>query len=248
MRRLLMAASAAALLGGASAHASAPTFSPVEIGLQVGGTFAFGPGNVTVRNDEASGGISATEGPWVTAEGSTAPTGFSSQSVDTTADWNFEVVGPPTTGTVLIDINGNYQVSSSGHSGTVANIFVGDNFASFNNIYTVDCSNGVTGDCSGHAVSVTAAVPVNRMQEIRLHVGGAVNGATGAFSVTLDPLLSLDSAYAGQGYTLYVAPDAQGAGGVPEPAAWALMITGFGLAGAGVRKGRRDGKLPAAAA
>jgi hypothetical protein len=28
-------------------------------------------------------------------------------------------------------------------------------------------------------------------------------------------------------------------GGVPEPAAWALMISGFGLAGAALRRGRK---------
>ena len=36
-------------------------------------------------------------------------------------------------------------------------------------------------------------------------------------------------------------------GGIPEPGAWALMIVGFGGAGAMLRRRRGEGGLPAAA-
>jgi subtilisin-like proprotein convertase family protein len=77
---------------------------------------------------------------------------------------------------------------------------------------------------------------------------------TGSFTVNwgsiLDPLASFDGLDANGTWTLFVSDRAaqnigsltgwslqiDSNGGVPEPAAWALMIVGFGLAGAALRR------------
>ena len=248
MRRLAILAATGAVFGAASAAqaAGAPlvVFPPTEIGLQVGGTFTFGPGILSIGNDEAIGNLTAA-GPSVTAEGTTAPPGFTSQLVDVTADWDFKVIGGPVgLNNVGIVINGLY--SAAGHGGaTVANVFVGPNFSEFSNLYTRDCVNGGV-DCVTQPFSINTTVTSNEVEEIRLHVGGVVTGGVGSsFSVTLDPTISLAPGFADQGYQLLVAPDAQPPTGVPEPAAWALMIVGFGLTGASVRR-RRAAMRPAA--
>ena len=126
MRRVTLLATAAALFGAASAHAdsSAVVFPPTDIGLQVGSTFAFGPGLVKVGNDEAIGGVTVG-GPFVTAEGSPPPTGFQSQTVYVTASWHFEVIGPPST-SVGILFGGVYDASTSSEGAAAAGILTGD--------------------------------------------------------------------------------------------------------------------------
>jgi hypothetical protein len=60
-----------------------------------------------------------------------------------------------------------------------------------------------------------------------------------------DPYIEIDPDWAAAhpGYSVVMSDgivngDAPVSGGVPEPAAWALMITGFGLAGAALRRRR----------
>jgi hypothetical protein len=70
----------------------------------------------------------------------------------------------------------------------------------------------------------------------------ASSGFGGSGKATIDPMMfvlfDLDGTY-----SLQISPDVANAlptagGGVPEPAAWALMLTGFGLAGASLRRQR----------
>ena len=238
MRRLALLAAAAVLFGAASAHADGNTvvFPPVGIGLQVGSTFAFGPGEVRVGNDYAIGGVDAG-GPYVTATGSTASEGQQSQTVDVTATWEYEVIGPPST-SVGVLVSGVYDAVSTGQSGTVGNIFVGDSFRDYSNAFTGDCTDGL-GYCGLHQFSIETNISANFIEQIEIHVGGAVTGAQGDYSVTIDPIITLAPGFAAQGYTLLVAPDAQPPVlGVPAPATWALTIAGFGLSGAALRRRR----------
>lgn len=64
--------------------------------------------------------------------------------------------------------------------------------------------------------------------------GGSTLPAGGGGGVNFD----VGEAYS---YTLAQGPGLLTAGGVPEPATWALMIAGFGLAGAGLRRRRALG-------
>lgn len=67
----------------------------------------------------------------------------------------------------------------------------------------------------------------------------------GAFAnAYVDPMITLNFDLAAEGFTLTLADGSSvgnaipGAGGVPEPAAWALMIAGFGGVGMAVRRRR----------
>lgn len=237
MRRLAILAAAAVLLGAASAHAdgNAVVFPAVGFGLSVGNQYQGAPGDLRAGTDDAIGGATVG-GPFVTASG----TAYSGNLVGATATWEYEVVGAPSTNIGVL-ISGVYDASSTGSSGTVANIFVGDNFRDYSVAFHRECTDS-NRDCTQQQFSVEAFVSANFVEQIEIQVGGAVTNATGGnFSVTIDPIITLAPGFADQGYTLLVAPDAQppaGVSGVPEPATWALMIVGFGAAGATLRRRR----------
>lgn len=121
----------------------------------------------------------------------------------------------------------------------------------FSNIFIPDFNGGgdrdvIVGDTSLETVFKVTSVGA----------GGTGNSENGAFNTYyLYQLgLQLGSGFAGQGLATatltangfnplllgatVLSPDAPVAGGVPEPATWATMILGFGLAGAALRRRR----------
>lgn len=237
MRMISLMVATAALFYAVSAHAQSDqvVFPAVGFGLQVGNVFQNTPGDLRIGTDDAIAGATVG-GPFVTATGSA----YSGNSVNVTAQWEYEVVGAPST-SIGVLISGVYSASSTGHSGTVANIFVGDSVRDFSDAFHRECVDSDR-DCSPEQqFSIEAMVSANFIQEIEIQVGGAVNNALGGnFSVTLDPIITLAPGYADEGYTLLVAPDAQppANGGVPEPAIWAMMILGLSGVGGTLRRRR----------
>ena len=224
------AATAAVLFGAASANATTAvvTLPPTEIGLSVGSAFIFGPGDLRVGTDDAIGGVTVG-GPFVTVTG----TAYTGNLTNATADWRFEALGAP--GNVTVLVTGVYDASAAGHSATVGNIFEGYSSRDFVDYFHAECDSQL-GACSQQHFSIPITVQANIMQEIEIQVGGIVTSAAGGnFSVSIDPTITIAPAYAGQGYTVIVSPDAQ-PGAAPEPDAWVLMILGVGLAGAALRR------------
>ena len=91
-------------------------------------------------------------------------------------------------------------------------------------------------------VNMVLHLPTNTLEHLTL-TATADASLSSSFSASVDPLLTVDPS-AGGGFQILVSPGVYNgpvapAGGVPEPAAWALMILGFGVAGGSLRLARR---------
>ncbi len=235
MRKLAMLAAAAVLFSAVSAQAAQViSFPSLGGGLSIGSTFTPGSGLLHKFTNVASSGVGA-DGPFVNISGSTLVNGSEVEETNATLYWEFEVLGPGA-GQVNVDINGVYSGSATG-GGVVGNVLVGRGPFDLSYVFQGQCSNG-HGLCTTKGFTAVAPVTVNAISVIEI----VADGAGAAFSASIDPLLSLSPDLISQGYSLQVEPDAlppsTSPGGVPEPAAWALMIAGFGMAGAGLRRRR----------
>lgn len=84
---------------------------------------------------------------------------------------------------------------------------------------------------------------VSETVQIQTGVGGFFTNGFGAASASADPYFFIDQAFLDEhpDLTLTVSPqvgNSPATGGVPEPASWALIVLGFGTAGA-ILRGRR---------
>lgn len=91
-------------------------------------------------------------------------------------------------------------------------------------------------------------VPTNTVESLTI-TAFAEGSLTGGFTADVDPLLTVDPSAGGgdpNQFSILVSPGVYngpvGPAGVPEPATWALMITGFGIVGAALRRQRSGGR------
>lgn len=121
-------------------------------------------------------------------------------------------------------------------------------------VYAEDCLGGAGGTCTNvvntdGAFDLVLNVPTNTPETvtIRAYADSLQGGPqTGPFTASADPILQIDPGVVDPGaYSIQVSDGiyngtqgAAGAPGVPEPAAWALMILGFGATGAVLRQRR----------
>jgi hypothetical protein len=231
MRRLAILAAGAALLGAASANAGSDpvTFAPTAYTESVGSQSNEGAGTVVFAGNTASAGFLGTPTVSVSGDGATA-------TADAGANWDFFVDGQSPNGPVPILITGSYSLSTVGAGFAFANLFSGDSGRDLSDDLSVQCSSGV-GACTTQNFAVHVLVLADSFQEVLIQAGGLGHGVS-QFSGMIDPMISFDlsSGYNFDGLTLEVAPDAQPPAGVPEPAGWALMISGFGLVGTALRR------------
>jgi hypothetical protein len=91
-----------------------------------------------------------------------------------------------------------------------------------------------------------AKVTLDESFDLNYGAGGQVNGDLISFTVGAAPVQFAwnRSTHVLQVDTVGGGPDT-GGGGVPEPSAWILMIAGFGLAGAALRRGYRNSSAQA---
>lgn len=149
---------------------------------------------------------------------------------------------------VPITIQGEAAGSASGDGVSSAGAFL-ETFGSNNAATLFSFTNCNTTNCGG-AFAKTFNLPTGVIFSVLLEAGGAfINNPTdrfsgpGAFSASVDPpsLISIDPTFAAQnpGFSLAI-NSGSAAPGVPEPSAWALMIAGFGAAGAALRRRRAE--------
>src|SRR3984957_11769541 len=108
------------------------------------------------------------------------------------------------------------------------------------------CSSSMTGYCAvsdqfAFDTDFSATSNTQEVLEIDLNGGTAAFGG-GPFTAAADPMITVDPAFVAQGYSLVLSPNVTQGGvtsPVPEPATWAMLLTGFAALGFAYRVRRR---------
>lgn len=123
------------------------------------------------------------------------------------------------------------------------------------------CDSDLTSDCGFHSYETVFgattftydATGTTFFVPIRLHLAGDLNGGSSTFFAAIDPVLSLNPDFitqsgfsanaftidfGGVGNTSNAAGIRAFAGGVPEPVSWTMMLAGFAVVGASLRRRR----------
>jgi hypothetical protein len=238
LRAILAAGAASALLAaaGAASAAQAGNDLPLSSGFEyctsgASGTSTGGNDGSCV-NGGAAASFSPAPFPGVQAHASGGtPFGFGAEAALT---YYFRVDGPGTD-PVEVSIAANLYTDVAGVGNAFAEIIT-----SSGNGVCVDTDEGLCASSQFHSFFTEMDTP-GAIYSIQLEAIAADNGAFGgAANAGADPFISVIGPNADL-YRIEVSPDAINAEGpgVPEPASWALMIMGFGLAGAALRTQQR---------
>jgi hypothetical protein len=262
-RSVLGAIAVAAALTAGSAHAGGLTILPDAISLeyfglnfanniltsQTIGTLDYGghPGCGGICVATTALGASPSVSVQVNEVVYQATGGGAAQA---TLGYYVEYVNTP--GTYAVDLHASDLLSPQGSDSAQAYLrfgIAGQSFGNFNNFQSItfqetDCAHGCSSEIS--APSPSAFQPISSVQMIAntlyfVQMKVSISpGATGVqSSASIDPTFTTDALGGtflfSPGVTGRAAPD-----GVPEPAAWALMVAGFGLAGTALRTRRRQ--------
>ncbi|MDB5428701.1 MAG: hypothetical protein JWR47_1858 [Phenylobacterium sp.] len=144
-------------------------------------------------------------------------------------------------------------------SGSPAQFYYGFN-SSQEKTFLGAYSNGFLGGTYGSANTIDAGETFSQSPVKTAWIAPPFPGSSGGFTVFGDQYIHLQFIDAGELYVgeAHVDPNAtlvdinfndagpgNQPGGIPEPASWALMIAGFGLAGTALRQRRRQAALSA---
>lgn len=236
MRKQLIAAVAATMLGGGAAHAT--TFDPTFYAEGIGPIFNLSAGTLSQFGVTATADFEGT--PIVSVSGGPGMPPFDANAV---ARWEFQVSGTGPVGEMVpIVVSGVYSLSTSGDGGSIsADVVEYTDAIHFHTLFQ-DFSFAGSNLLTSQPYTIHTTVEANALQQIEISLDGSVaSGGFGAFSGFVDPMISFDlgSGFDFSHYTLEVAPDAlptPGGGGVPEPGTWGLMLLGFGAAGVALRR------------
>lgn len=222
---------------------------------------------ITGGGGTASGALSVISSPVpallssATISGGPNIAGNAAATLRGSANYSFQILGAQPTATVHINALGDLGFSTistfAGSSGAATAQFrvvaanngplVIDEFMSLANFGGVFYNGNDPSAVSNIGFSYNAdfTLLTNTVYDVimRTTLTGTVNGpGTESMFANIDPTFTVDGPF-----TLQVSPgfggvtlrDPGGNGGVPEPATWALMLCGFGLAGAALRNRRR---------
>jgi hypothetical protein len=100
------------------------------------------------------------------------------------------------------------------------------------------CSSSMAGYCAvsdEFAFDTEFSAPSNTVQKLEIDLsGGTAAFGGGPYSASADPVITVDPAYAAEGYSLVLSPNVtlgSPAPSVPEPATWVMALAGFAALG-----------------
>lgn len=243
VRRMLWAPTALVLSAFTPGLASAVTYSG-SVSTGAGDVNPFesaSPGtNTATRNGFAQTVTSAANGTNATARASAGPGGLG--RADSRITYTFQIVGPESS--IYIP----FRVQASGYAQGAGELFGAYSAFRLDNTFAsvlgeALASDGGFGPYGEFNIDQIAYGLANRdllVTTLASASAGGFAGRSGTAFAYVDPVFTLDPAYADQ-YRIVGVPGVftSPAVGVPEPASWAMMITGFGLSGAAMRSRRR---------
>jgi hypothetical protein len=152
---------------------------------------------------------------------------------------------------------GHAEVATFGGEGNVEITTGGNGSAPFRTFYGCQ-DDGVGPDCGQHTFDMPLFFTQSATNSLLFVSNFSASAEADAFNVLgasafayVDPMITLNFDLAAEGFTLTLADGSSvgnalpGAGaGAPEPAAWALMIVGFGGMGAALRRRRSARAMP----
>ena len=113
------------------------------------------------------------------------------------------------------------------------------------------CSSSMTGYCAVNdqfAFDTEFSAPSNTVQKLEIDLtGGTAAFGGGPYSASIDPMITVDPAYAAEGYSLVLSPNVtlgSVAPSVPEPATWVMMLSGFAALESPIASGGARGAHP----
>jgi hypothetical protein len=199
-----------------------------------------GSPNFLVEADPCSnGGASASTvgAPFATAEASAASDGIYSQGANSALTYYFTIDGPDN-GPIRVDISSDLVTRSSNAENTA--------FASITTEQEIsacaDTNENLCGRGQFHGVISELDEP-GQLDSIHLEAVASENPAFGGTAfASADPLIFIDPAdIDASAYSIRVSTDVVNGlpSGVPEPAAWVMVLVGFAGLGAAMRARRR---------
>jgi hypothetical protein len=256
--RSLAFAAAIALAGPAGASQLGIPALPVLLGATVNGSIGIGDAvNTSVLSAPGTVNLPpAYSGDW----------GFASLTATLGADPSITVIFDSTkefndagggAGDLTLNYYAQYYNPNAADGATIdATFLTGDTLvqSGLSSVYAQEFVEGPTGlvflaehclsqrnGCSSPGLPFPASTKLTLLQNVTYRVnmliqvsGAGVPPVDGVAEATIDPRFTAPIGGGGQ----FVFSSGVFAGGVPEPATWALMIGGFGLAGAALRRRR----------
>jgi PEP-CTERM motif len=156
-----------------------------------------------------------------------------------TVDFYFSIKGPKKE-QVTFHLKASGSTSVFGGGQATALLYLNDTLLNY------ACSSSTVGYCvvSDHFQFDTDFSATSNGQEV-LEIdlaGGTAAFGGGPYSAAIDPMITVDPAYAAQGYSLELSPNVTQesvASSAPEPSTWAMLLAGFAALGFAYRAQRR---------